>query len=87
MEMSGFLTSYFNLTKVIPENIATHAKGASLDGLWSTLEATSCVIVSDLSQISDHSLILTKFRIGKEIKRTIPHRVDEFVTSADFRWF
>ncbi len=59
----------------------THNRGGHFDGLWTTLEVTSTQLKTDLADISDHSLIIAKLKIGKEVKRTIPHKVDEFVTS------
>ncbi len=59
----------------------THNRGGHFHGLWTTLEVTSTQLKTDLADISDHSLIIAKLKIGKEVKRTIPHKVDEFVTS------
>lgn len=42
----------YNQTKVIPDDLPTHTKGSSLDGLWVTLEVTSTVLKSELSEIS-----------------------------------
>jgi hypothetical protein len=81
------LVNEYNLIKVIPDDLPTHTKGGSLDGLWTTLEVTSAVLKSELSEISDHSMIIAKLKIGKEVKRTIPNKVDEFITSRDIRNF
>ncbi len=66
---------------MIPDSLPTQNRGSHLDGLLTTLEVTSSQLKADLADISDHSLIIAKLKIGKDFKRTIPHKVDEFVTS------
>lgn len=79
------LTDDYDLTRVLSDNMATHSKGGKLDSFWTNLEVTSTVIISELSEISDHSLIAVKLKIGKDVKRTLPHKVYEYFVGSDIR--
>ena len=64
MRISKFLTETFNLTAALDESVATHRKRGNLDNLWTNLQIASVELVSDLKEISDHSLIFTRLRIN-----------------------
>jgi hypothetical protein len=44
------------LERVIADGVPTHTKGNTLDGIWTNLKVTSCILTDALPDITDHSL-------------------------------
>jgi hypothetical protein len=87
LSFTDFLHDEYDIKRVIQEDIPTHSLGNNLDGFWTNLEVASTALISELTKISDHSLILVKLKIGTEIRRTIPQKIDEYVAPKDIRKF
>jgi hypothetical protein len=75
------------LFRVVEDGIQTHSKGGTLDGIWTNLRVTSCVLTDGLPDITDHSLVQVNLLMDKEVSRILPHKVDEYYTTADIRKF
>lgn len=58
-----FLTETIKLQKVVPENIATHSGGNTLDNIYTNLDYTELKITTPNSRSSDHDMVSCIFKI------------------------
>lgn len=86
MDMSAFLANDYKLKKVVPENLATHNQGSSLNGLGKLWMSHLLYLNRTYRHIRPfHDFGQTKIR--QECQKNYPNKVDEFITSRDIRNF
>ena len=85
MAKADFIEKQFNITPVLSKDHATHRLGGHLNNVWTNIPVTSAVSTEGINFISDHSLIQVKLKIGKEIKRYIPHKAYRFYSEVEIR--
>ena len=85
MKGVDFIEKDFGLKRIIASDIATHNQGGNLDGIWTNMATTACVLHDGLSDITDHSLIEVSLLIDETVSRQLPQSTEEFVAQADIR--
>ena len=74
MKKTNFMKEAFKLTAALDESIAMFRKWGNLDKFWTKMQIKSLELVSDLKEISDHSLICVKLRINDNTSRKLSYK-------------
>ena len=83
MEKVDFIEKDFGLKRIIASNVATHNLGNNLDGIWTNMKTSSCILHDGLLEITDHSLIEVNLLVDESVSRQLPQGTDEYITQAD----
>ena len=69
MEGVDFIEKDFGLTRIVASNIETHNLGNNLDGIWTNMKNSSCILHDGLVDITDHSMIEVSLLVDESVSR------------------